>query len=477
MRLFGTDGIRGAAGEGPLSDASVARVAKAAAYLLKSQPALFRQDQLRRPTRAIVRAAKRSNVFGRNRVVIGRDTRVSGPRIEEIMTEEFLSMGLGVLKAGIVPTSAVSFFAREWGVMAGIVISASHNPPGDNGIKILSPQGLKIPDEAEQGIEKLYLDPGFDPHLQYSIRPRSAAPKEVEERAVEEYVSFLVDRFKGGPPLARLSVVADLAHGAATSTAPAVFDRFGLKPVVLHGEQDGGRINVDCGATNLKSLAEEVAKQRASIGIAFDGDQDRAMFVDERGQVVDGDRVLAICALWLQSKGRLSKNVVVGTLMSNWGLEQLLRGHRIKLIRAQVGDRYVAGAMMEAGSVLGGEPSGHTILFEHLPTGDGMITALQLMQIMCESGKPLSELGSVVKASPQVLVSVPVSTKPPLSENRRVEAALGRARERLGKEGRIVVRYSGTENLCRVMVEGTDAGLIDRVAREVSDVIRDEIGR
>ncbi|HLG41943.1 MAG TPA: phosphoglucosamine mutase [Planctomycetota bacterium] len=477
MKLFGTDGIRGAAGEGALSSESVARVAKATAYLLKSQPGLFRQDQLRRPTRAIVRAAKRSNVFGHNRVVIGRDTRISGPRIEEIMTEEFLAMGLGVLKAGVVPTSAVSFFAREWGVMAGIVISASHNPPGDNGIKIVSPQGLKIPDDAERGIEKLYFDSGFDPHLQYSIRPRSAAPKDVEERAVEEYVSFLVDRFKGGPPLAGLSAVADLAHGAATATAPAVFERFGLKPVVIHGEQAGERINVECGATNLKPLSDAVAKERASIGIAFDGDQDRALFVDERGQVVDGDRVLAICGLWLQSKRRLSNNVIVGTLMSNWGLEQLCSAHGIRLIRAQVGDRYVAGAMMEAGAVLGGEPSGHTIFFEQLPTGDGMITALQLMQIMRETGKPLSELASILSASPQILVSVPVSSKPPLSENRRVEAAIGRARERLGKSGRILVRYSGTEDLCRVMVEGEDERLIDRVAHDVSEVIRGEIGR
>jgi phosphoglucosamine mutase len=473
MRLFGTDGVRGVAGQGLLAPTSVTRLAKAAAYLLKTRAGQFREGALSRR----VRTAKRSNVFGRNRVLIGRDTRVSGPAIEEILCAEFLAMGFGVLRGGILPTSAVAYLAREWGVSAGVVISASHNPPEDNGIKLLSPDGLKIPDEAEEGIERLYSDRDFDPHLSYAVRPKSATREDVQERAAAEYVDFLA----GGIPEPKLllgkRVVVDLAHGAATSCAPTAFHRLGLHPIFLHSEPAGDRINVGCGATNLGPLTEAVRREGADLGIAFDGDQDRALFVDERGAVVDGDRVLSIFAEWLRSKGRLTGNVIVGTQMTNWGLEQFCQQNGIRLVRAHVGDRFVAATMLREGAVLGGEPSGHTILLDRLPTGDGMVTALQLLQIMGETGSSLSRLSAAMTPSPQVLISVPVASKPPLDEVDRVEAAIRRAKEQLDQEGRILVRYSGTEDLCRVMVEGRDARLVDRVARQVSEAIREEIGR
>lgn len=473
MKLFGTDGVRGVAGQGLLAADSVARLAKAAAYLLKTKPGMFRDGA--RPRR--VRAAKRSNVFGRNRIVIGRDTRTSGPAIEETICQEFLAMGLGVLRAGILPTSAVAYFAREWGVLAGVVISASHNPPGDNGIKLVSPDGLKISDEAEEGIESLYADKSFDPHIRYAVRPKSATPLDVAERAAAEYVEFLAGSFRFPASLKGIKIVVDLAHGAATATGPAVFERLGMRPVFLHETPDGSRINVGCGATNLGPLMQAVRRENANVGIAFDGDQDRALFVDEAGAVVDGDRVLAIFANWLQSKGRLTGNTIVGTQMTNWGLERFCQERGIRLVRAQVGDRFVVSAMMREGAVLGGEPSGHTILLDRLPTGDGMLTALQLLEIMAETGARLSRLSAVMISSPQVLISVPVISKPPLNEVDRVEAAIQRARELLDQEGRILVRYSGTEDLCRVMVEGRDPRLVDRLARQVSDVIREEIGR
>lgn len=421
--------------------------------------------------------AKRSNVFGRNRVLIGRDTRSSGPVIEETMCQEFLAMGLGVLRSGILPTPAVAYLAREWGVSAGVVISASHNPPEDNGIKFLSPDGLKIPDDAEEGIERLYEDRNFNPHIHYAVRPKNATPQDVAERAVMEYVDFLASSFRAPGSLSGIKAVVDLAHGAATAAAPAAFERVGMRSVLLHETPDGSRINVGCGATNLGPLIQAVRQEGAHVGIAFDGDQDRALFVDETGATVDGDRVLAIFAGWFQSKGRLAGNVIVGTQMTNWGLEQFCMERGIRLVRTHVGDRFVASAMIREGAVLGGEPSGHTILFDYLPTGDGMVTALQLLRIMAETGTPLSRLSAVMTPSPQVLISVRVASKPPLSEVDRVEAAIRRAKEQLDQGGRILVRYSGTEDLCRVMVEGRDSRLIERLARQVSDIIREEIGR
>lgn len=477
MSLFGTDGVRGIAGQGALAPAALSRLAKAAAYLLKTQESIFRDDRALRGMPVRPQEAKPDNILGRNRILIGRDTRLSGPEIEEVLASEFLAQGVGVLTTGIIPTPAAALLTRQWGVMVGVMISASHNPPEDNGVKFISPHGLKIPTQAEKAIEKLVLDKKhFDPRIRYAVPPGTATRKICETRAVEEYTDFVAGLYDGPDAIRRMRIVVDLAYGAATATAPLVFKKLKVRPIFLHAEPDGARINVGCGATHLEPLCKAVLEHRADLGIAFDGDQDRVMFVDERGRIVDGDQVLAIAGQWLRKQGRLLNDRIVGTQMSNWGLEKFCRVNGIRFTRARVGDRYVTASMIEEGAVLGGEPSGHIIFFEHLPTGDGMITALKLIRILAEEGKRLSEAAAVLERVPQALISVPVRQKPDLSEIDPVKNAIDWARKQLKGEGRILVRYSGTQDLCRVMVEGPNRPQIERIARHVADAVRSEIG-
>lgn len=454
MGLFGTDGVRDIAGQGALTEASVRRLGEAIGVLLKTRPELFRDD------RVAIRRGKRG-------VVIGRDTRESGEEIETTLVEGICAAGVPVFRAGVIPTPAIAYLARLWGMDAGIVISASHNPPEYNGIKLISPQGLKLPDAAELEMERCYLAG------RRLVEKRPGKVTNVASKALSAYAGMFAKRFKK-LRLNGLGMVVDCANGAASVSAAMVFKKLGARPRVVHTSPDGTNINVGCGATHLEPLRKAVVREGAQVGIAFDGDQDRCMLVDERGAIVDGDAILAMCAVDMKRAGTLKKDVVVATVMSNWGLEQLLRREGVRLVRAAVGDRYVADALIEEGGVLGGEQSGHIIFMDVLPTGDGMMTALRVLEIMVKTGQPLSKLaGSLVRA-PQVLLAIPVRGKPEFPDP--VKKAIQAAADSLKQQGRVLVRYSGTENVCRVMVEGSDEKLIKSLANQIANVVRRTLG-
>jgi phosphoglucosamine mutase len=345
------------------------------------------------------------------------------------------------------------------------VISASHNPARDNGIKLVSPQGFKIPDAAEAAIEAWMEAPDGRP------APRGPAPREAAKRS-REYLELLAS---DAPSLRGLKIAVDCAHGAASAFAGPLLERLGARAVVTCASPDGRNINAGCGALHPERLARVVRRERVHLGVAFDGDADRAIFVDETGAVRDGDHVLAVCGILLRERKALPRNTVVSTVMANFGLERTLREHGISLARTKVGDRWVAEEMLRSGAVLGGEQSGHVLFFDAAPAGDGMLTMLRVLSAVVERGQPLSRLAAVLEKVPQILLNVPVRRKPPLEQLPRVLGAARSAERRLRGEGRVLVRYSGTEPLCRVMVEGTDARRVDRAARDVADVVRKEL--
>lgn len=454
MGLFGTDGVRDIAGEGALTGGSVRRLGEAIGFLLRTRPEVFRDERL---------PAKR----GKRGVIIGRDTRASGEEIEATLLEGIRAAGIPVIRAGVIPTPAIAYLARLWDMDAGIAISASHNPPEYNGIKLIAPQGLKLPDGAELEIERCYL--AGRRHLE----KRAGKASNAEAVALSAYAGMFSKRFQK-LRLSRIEMIVDCANGAASVSAAMILRKLGARPKLIHCSPDGKNINVGCGSTHLEALRRTVMREGAQVGIAFDGDQDRCMLVDERGAVVDGDAILAMCAVDMKRSGVLKKNLVVATVMSNWGLEQLLRREGVRLVRVPVGDRYVADALIEEGGVLGGEPSGHIIFMDALPTGDGMMTALRVLEIMARTGHSLSKLaGSLVRA-PQVLLAVPVRSKPEFPGP--VKEAIQAAADSLKQRGRVLVRYSGTENVCRVMVEGPDEKLIGSLANRIADVVRRTLG-
>ncbi len=436
-RLFGTDGIRGVANED-----------------LTPELAL-----------AVGRAAGRVLAPEGGAVVVGRDTRLSGPMLEGALVAGLASAGTDVHLAGIVPTAAVAWLTVDAGAQGGAVISASHNPVADNGIKFFSSEGLKIGPDTEDRIEARIEEPEVPGRSRIGVASTVSLDDPLG-RYIEYLLTSLPDQLSG------LRVVLDCAYGAAWRAAPNAFKEAGAEVTTLHAEPDGARINVDCGSTNLALLARTVVAEGADIGLAFDGDADRVLAVDERGETVDGDRILGLAALRLHEDGRLKDDAVVVTVMANLGLKRALQERGIAVAVAPVGDRHVAQAMADRGIVLGGEQSGHIIFAEHSTTGDGILTGLQLTHIVRTSDEPVSRLAHFFEPFPQVLLNVPVGSKAKLEDADPVWSAVREAEDSLGEDGRVLVRASGTEPIVRVMVEATSEATARSTAEHLADVLR-----
>jgi phosphoglucosamine mutase len=437
-RLFGTDGIRGVANQYPMTAEIALALGRAVA------------ERFRKGGR-------------RCRVVIGKDTRLSGYMIESALEAGIVSAGADVMLVGPLPTPAIAFITSSMRADAGVVISASHNPYQDNGIKIFASDGFKLPDDVEADIERRMADPeaptpGPEPKIGKAIRIDDAEGR---------YVQFLKHSFPKARTLDGVRVVVDCANGAAYTVAPQVFSELGADVTVLSAEPNGRNINDNCGALHAEKVAAEVRRTRSAIGIALDGDADRVILTDERGEIVDGDPIMAILGTRLLARGALPGNTVVATAMSNLGLERALAAREGKLLRAPVGDRYVVEAMREQGFVFGGEQSGHIIFLEEATTGDGLLAALQILSVMVQEERPLSELAAIMTRYPQVLINFTVARKPPIDELSAVAAVIRRVEKAMGQDGRVLVRYSGTEPKARVMIEGTDENTIRAYAEEI----------
>jgi len=443
MKLFGTDGIRGKANHFPMTGEVAFEVGRAASYVLKK-------------------------THGRNNILIGKDTRLSGYMIESALTSGICSMGMNVVLIGPMPTPGIAFVTRSMRVDAGIVISASHNPFDDNGIKFFSSDGFKLPDSVEEEIEKAMFSKTLE-----KIRPEGAnigKAKRVED-ASGRYIEFVKSTFPKGMTLEGIKIVVDCSNGSAYKITPTVLRELGAEVIAINDKPDGININADCGATHSEALQKAVLEHKANIGIAHDGDADRTIFCDENGEIVDGDKIMAICAMDMKKEGNLKANTVVATVMSNIGFELFLKKAGIKVIRAKVGDRYVVEEMVKIGCNLGGEQSGHIIFLDHNTTGDGPITALQVLSIMCRREKTLSNLASYIPIYPQILINVPVKKSKDMKDFPSISAVIKRAEKKL-KNGRILVRPSGTEPKIRVMIEGDKMDYITTIAEEIAEVIK-----
>jgi len=441
-RLFGTDGVRGIANE-ELTPELAFRLGEAAGAFLCDA--------------------------GRGRIVVGKDTRISGDMLEAALVAGICAAGSDALLAGIVPTPAVAYLVRELGADGGVVISASHNPAAYNGIKFFSRDGFKLPDELESKIEE------FVSNGAKSARPTGAGVGVASQvaDAVERYVAHATatvpERLEG------LTIALDCGHGAASRTTEDTLRALGAQVVAINCDWNGTDINDGCGSTDLAPLAKLVRETGADVGIAHDGDADRVLAVDEKGEEVDGDRIIAICAAQLKRESRLPYDTVVGTVMTNMGFDVAMREIGVRVVKTNVGDRYVLDQMRAMGAVLGGEQSGHVIFLEHATTGDGLVTALQLARVMSVTGKPLSELASVMRRYPQVLINVPVRDKSRLSTSAALAAAITAEETALGLTGRVLVRPSGTEPLVRVMVEAAEQDVAQAVADRLVEVVRTEL--
>ncbi len=438
--LFGTDGVRGVANRDLTPDLVL----------------------------ALGRAAGGVLAPGGGEVVVGRDTRLSGPMLEGALVAGLCSAGARVRTAGVIPTPAVAWLTLDEGAGAGAVISASHNPVPDNGIKFFSGAGVKISGELEAAIERELHQEARLPEgaLVGDARPLPGAV----ERYVEHLASVL-DESLGGLP-----VVLDCAHGAACEAAPAAFERCGARVIAIHQEADGARINVACGSTSLKDLSAAVLESGAALGLAFDGDADRVLAVDEKGEEVDGDRIIALSAVALMESGHLVDSLVVTTVMANLGFRRALGEQGIEVISCQVGDRYVAEAMIEHGAVLGGEQSGHVIFGEHSLTGDGILTGLKIAGALAASGSSMSSRAHFFEPFPQVLINVPVVSRDELAGAQELWATVRAAEQSLGQDGRVLLRASGTEPVVRVMVEASDEGVAGRTARHLAGEVERHLG-
>ncbi len=447
-RLFGTDGIRGTANVHPMTTEMAMKLGRAAAFIFK--------DGGRR-----------------HRIVIGKDTRLSGYMLESALTSGICSMGVDVLLVGPLPTPGIAFITRSLRADAGVVISASHNPYEDNGIKFFSRDGLKLPDEIEERIEAL-ISPGEIDH----IRPTASEVGKAFriDDAVGRYIEFVKSSFPKGMTLEGMKVVVDCANGAAYKVTPWVLKELGAEVFVLNDKPDGANINHRCGSLHPEVIAETVVRMGADVGIAHDGDADRSIFCDEKGREFDGDKVMALCALDLKKRKLLKKDTLVATVMSNLGLELAMRKAGIKLVRTPVGDRYVVEEMLKEGYNLGGEQSGHVVFMDYNTTGDGLITALQVLSIMKRTGKPLSKLAGVMQTYPQVLVNVMVKQKKDLASIPALKKKLAAANKALDGEGRLLVRYSGTEPKLRIMAEGKDETHIRALVEGLAEAVRKELG-
>jgi len=458
VALFGTDGIRARAGEGPLSPESLRRLGHALGTLLRDHPRIFHPEVSPTVRRTLKLPAKVSGV----RIVIGRDTRASGPSIERDLLH---GMGVEAIQVGVVPTPGIAWLARYWKAALGIAISASHNPAHDNGIKVISGEGFKIPDAAEARIEEVWKSSTGEK------RPGKAG-----KRSGVPYLKFLRTQFPNGKPLKDFKLVIDCAHGAASPWAPKLFLSLGARVTVLHAKPNGKNINEGAGALYPDRLAKAVLAAKADLGAAFDGDADRCILVDEKGVERDGDHILALCAAAMQRAGTLGGEAVVSTVMANLGLEKRLQSMGLKLARVKVGDKFVAEEMMRTGARLGGEQSGHIIFLDAATAGDGMLTTLRVLRVLLETGKPLGELCAGLTKAPQVLINIPVREKPDMGGVPAVREAVAAAERELDGDGRILLRYSGTEPLCRVMVEGMNPEMVRRTAEAVAAAVRGAIG-
>lgn len=446
-RLFGTDGIRGVAGEYPLDRKTVHAVGVSLGQWLS-------------------KARQQSSV------VIGMDTRESGPWIAAELAAGLAHEGIAVDFAGVTTTPGIAFLAKTGPFSAGVMISASHNPYHDNGIKLIGHSGFKLPDEQEEELEQgifSVLDRAFD-------TPAASLP--IDQRLDRTYIDHLAGTLPQG--LAGMKIVADCANGSASSLAPELFERLGARVIPIHCCPDGRNINLNCGSLHLEPLRSEVLEKAADIGVAFDGDADRALFVARSGKVIDGDAVLLLAARHFLKQNRLSSNngkpVVVATVMSNLGLERALRSRGIEMIRTPVGDKYVLEEMIRREANLGGEQSGHIIFREYATTGDGMLTALRVFEVMRETGAGLDELTSELELYPQILLNVRVHDRKPLDQLPAVTAEIKAAEASFGDSGRVLVRFSGTEPLARIMVEGPDRERVESYAKRIAAQIRTELG-
>ena len=447
-KLFGTDGVRGVANNEPMTVETAMALGQAVAYSFRNQA-------------------------GRHKIVIGKDTRLSGYMFETALSAGICSMGGDVLLVGPLPTPGIAFLTHSMRADAGVVISASHNPYQDNGIKFFGRDGFKLPDQQEEKIEMLMMGDQLK-----EVRPPSPQIGRAQriDDATGRYIVYLKNTFPGHLNLEGLKIVIDCAHGAAYRIAPLVFQELGAEVIPLGVSPSGLNINEKCGSLYPELVSAKVRELRADIGISLDGDADRVIVVDHKGKVVDGDRTMAICAEDMVRRKNLKKNTVVATVMSNLGLELFLRERKIRIVRAPVGDRYVVEAMRAGGYNFGGEQSGHLIFLDHATTGDGILAALQILAVMVESGKRLADLGSKMTVIPQMLVNLKLKHRVPLENLPRFRKTVAEFEKKLGSRGRILVRYSGTEPLLRIMVEGEDRNETEHIVNALAEKARAEIG-
>ena len=447
-KLFGTDGVRGVANIEPMTVETCVRLGRSAAHVFKDGT-------------------------HRHRILIGKDTRLSGYMLENALVAGICSMGVDVLLVGPLPTPGIAYVTRTLRADAGIVISASHNPYQDNGIKFFSRDGFKLGDDEEHEIEELTFTGRID-----DIRPTASEIGKATriDTAGARYLEHLKRSFPRGVMLEGMKIVVDCGHGAAYKVGPWVFKELGAKTIEIGVEPDGRNINDGVGALHTEVAAQAVKDHGADLGICLDGDGDRCLFVDENGDLVDGDHVLAICGRAWKEKGLLNNGTVVATVMSSFGLERSLAEVGVSVERTRVGDRYVVEKMRADGHNIGGEQSGHTVFLDYATTGDGLVTALQVLRVMVESGKRLSELAACLTPMPQVLENVEICERTPIDQLPTVQEAIVLAEAELGDSGRILVRYSGTQPLARVMVEGEDEDQIRALAGSVVSALQDSIG-
>lgn len=447
-KYFGTDGIRGEANTGSMKPANLLKIAQAFGVSLKKR--------IEKP-----------------KVLIGKDTRVSGYLIEGIISSGLCSVGVDVLFVGPLPTPGIAYLTRGMRADAGIMISASHNPFFDNGIKLFDQNGFKIPDSEELFIEKLMESDELDKHLVTSKNLGRA--KRIDD-AIGQYAVFLKEKFPKNLKLDGLKIVLDSAYGAGYKVGPKVFSELGAEVVSIHDEPNGFNINEQSGALHPEILAKKVVEHHADIGFALDGDADRLIIVDEKGNILDGDNIIALCALEMKSQNQLKNNGVCVTIMSNKGLDVAMDSAGIKVIRTQVGDRNVMESMLQYNFSLGGEQSGHLIFLDSSTTGDALIACLKVLEMMCITKKSISQLAAVMKKFPQITKNVKVTKKPPLETLPITTSLVREFEQKLGSSGRVLVRYSGTESLARITLEGPELGQIEAMANKIEQVLLQEIG-
>ena len=445
-KLFGTDGIRGVANE-ELTPELAFKVGRAGAYILAKEK--------------------------KGSIIIGRDTRASGTMLEAAITSGILSMGIDVISLGVIPTPAVAYLTRQYSALAGIVISASHNPGEYNGIKFFNHKGLKLRDEVESEIEDIISNKSEVPTRAIA---GDIGRMTIHKEGQEDYIKYLIDTIK--VDLSGVKIAMDCGHGALSEIGPETIKRLGGEVIAINTSPDGMNINDNCGSTNSEMISDLVLKEKADIGVSFDGDADRIIAVDEKGIVLDGDHILAICGTQLYKEGKLKNNTVVGTVMTNMGLDNYLKENGMEIKKTKVGDRYILEEMLNSGYVLGGEQSGHIIFLDYNTTGDGLATALHLLEVMKNTGEKMSSLNNLMTNYPQVLVNakVPNELKYSYEENDKIMEEIEKVEALFHGQGRVLIRPSGTEPLVRVMIEAKEDKGIEKIAKDLAIFIEEQLG-